>query len=383
MRKHHTCPERKKRGPPSEKGSSFILMVIALPALLGAAGLVLDWGRGAWIQTRLQNAADAGALAGASMLPSSSAADAKAREMVTLNFNSPDQVSVTSQNNRLTVELSEDVPTFFMSIFGHDNMPVSVSATAKALRPVSGLRGGGFPFALIDPNLNNDPGDDLMPSNYGRVYIIGYGEDNVMVEDWANGTLPPPSSPGQGAQGGGGNSQGWRAALGMRADGTLGNSGANDLRYCMEHGWSGILMIGDLVPIKTGNMAGPTRDGREARLGTNPLPWPEFDPRIDYDSNRVVLVPVVHLINENRGDTYTVQDWWNGAAWDHDNVVVEGFAPFFILTESEYVQYLGAQGNPQDWVFGYYIPGTETSNFLPPDEQTSDYGLRCPPRLVD
>jgi hypothetical protein len=366
-----------------EKGNAMVLFLIILPAAIAAAGLALDWGRGVWFKTQLQKAADAGALAGAGLLPNTAHAEARATEMVGANFHAPDIASYIPYSNEYEVILTENLPTTFMHLFGRDIMEITVHARAHVRRPVGGLRQGGFPIAIINPNLNTDSGDDLVADNYGRVYIIGYGEDNVMVEDWANGTMEPPSSPGHGQQGGCGNSQGWRGVLGMRSDGTLGNSGASDLRYVMEYGFPGQLLIDDLVPIKTGNMAGPMRDGREARLGDNPVPWGEFDNYIDADTGRVILVPVVHLVHETRRDQYTVQDWWNSADWDHSDVVVDGFAPFFLLGEGEYEQYLDVQGNAHDWVLGYYIPGTDTRHFLPPDGYVEDMGLLTPPRLVD
>ena len=37
-----------------ERGNALILMVIAIPAIIGIVGLALDFGRGVWTQTRLQ-----------------------------------------------------------------------------------------------------------------------------------------------------------------------------------------------------------------------------------------------------------------------------------------------------------------------------------------
>ncbi len=363
----------------TERGNTLAFLAIVLPVLLAMSGLAIDWGYGVHVKTDLQKAADSGALAAVSHLPDTSRADQEALALIQSNFEDPDIVSLIAQGDTYQIILTEIVPTFFMGIFGHSNVDVTVSATAITSRPVDGLRGGGFPFGLMNPELNLDPADDLTDWNFGRPYILGYGEANVMIEDWANGSAPNPPNPA-----GGGNAQGWRGVLGLTADGTMGNSGACDLRYVMEHGWPGSFSIGDEVPIKTGNMAGPTREGREAMLGVDPLAWGDFDVRIHGNEGRVAIVPIVHLIHDTRRDTYTVQDWNNGAAWDHDNVVVDGFAPFFILAEGEYEQYLnGVQGNAHDWIVGYFIPGVETSNFMPPDAGTPDFGLYVPPRLID
>ena len=359
------------------KGNALVLMVIVLPAMIGISGLVLDWGRGVWVRTQLQAAADAGALAGASDLDELENALVGAETMVNSNFNSPDDENYPASGNQFTVELTENVPTFFMGLFGQDTMEVGVTATAVGIRPVGGIRGGGFPIAIINPELNSDPSDDLTEWNYGRPYIIGYGEDNIMVQDWANGSDPPPPNPG------GGNSMGWRGFIGLDDDGTIGNCGASDIKNNMEFGWPGILRIGDEVPTVEGNMASASKLGREAMLGDNPIDWEDFDIEEDARCSRIALVPIIHLIHETRGDTYTIQDFNNGADWDKSAVIIDGFAPFFILAQGEYEQYLDVNGNTHDWILGYFIPGLDTSHFVDPGYGNPDYGLFSQPRLID
>jgi len=361
-----------------EKGNALIMVAMALPILLGMAGLALDWGRGVWVKTSLQKAADAGALAGATRLPSHSEALAEATTMVAANFPNPDSAIYSPLGDYYKVELSEDVPTFFMGLFGHPNMDVGVSATAVMKRPVGGLRGGAWPFAVINPEFNDDPTDDLVPSNWGKPYIIEYGEDNIMVPDWVNGSGGLPGVPD-------GNSRGWRGSLKLNADGTMdGTAGADDLVYCMQNGWPGTANIGDPLLTQTGNIDQPVTRGRNGLLGSDPLPWADFDPRIHNEISRVVMVPIVHLVHATRGDTYTVQDYNNGAAYQHDYVVLDGFAPFFILTDAEQGDVDGnGKQDDRDWIVGYFIPGVQTENFLPPISGNPNYGLYSPPRLVD
>jgi len=359
-----------------ERGNALMLVVVAIVALIGSAGLVVDWGRGVWVKTKLQRAADAGALTGANFLPSETIAQEKASGSVHFNFADPDTEQYSVLGNDYTVDLSENVPTLFMMLFGHDNMEITAHSTAEVKIVAGGLRGGGFPFAVINPQLNNDPSDDLIPSNYGKRYIIAYGEQNVMIGDWANNPAGFPSVAD-------GNGQGWRSGLGLNSDGTMGNAGASDIVYDIVYGWPGEMSAGDDVPIKTGNMEMPVRKAVNDMLGLNPMSWSQFDPKSDGTCSRVVLVPIVHVINSARNDTYTVQDWLNGADWDHTYVSVDGFAPFFILTDKEQgdVNGDGKANNDRDWVTGYYIPGVEIPNYLPPNEWSNNFGLYSIPRL--
>lgn len=377
LRKSERSPRKN-----AQKGNALIMMLITLPVIVGMAGFTLDWGRGVWVRTQLQKASDAGALAGASFIPNSSLAQQKASAVVEANFNSPDNQTYTMlSGNRYRVQLTENVPTTFMRMLGHDSIQVAASSTAVSRRPFSRLKGGGFPFAIINPNRNNDPTDDLVWSNYGRPYIIAYGEDNVMVTDWVNGSQPCPPNPSWD----GNPSHGWRGGLDLKDDGTIGNAGASDIRNCMINGWPGTMSIGDIVPTQRGNITGAINQGRDGLLGSNPLDWDSFNVRLHGEISRVVLVPVVRLLHSTRNDTYTVADYNNGATWDKNVVVIDGFAPFFILKESEQRQYLGhVKNNTKDWVVGLFVPGVETKRFgFGGSAQPPDMGLYAPPRLVE
>jgi hypothetical protein len=364
---------RKKR---NQKGNALIYAVLVMPVFIGFAGLVIDYGRGVWTKTRLQRAADSGALTGAGYLPSESLAAEKATAIVHENFDTPslDSEVYVPMVNHYQVELTTTIPTFFMRIFGNNSIEIYAEAIADTNVTVGGLRGGAFPFAIINPSLNNDPSDDLMPSNFGRKYVIGYGEDNVIVGDWANGSAPVPD-PNDG------NGRGWRGALDLNDDGTLGNAGASDLKNNIIDGWPGNMAAGNTIPAQTGNMTSLDQ-ARDEMLGTNPLPYDDFDPHHNAGCSRVVFVPIIHLINESRQDTYTVQDYSNGAQWDHTNVVVDGFAPFFILTVNEQGDVDGdGHSKDRDWITGYYIPPVTINNYLPPNEYTENFGLYASPRL--
>ncbi len=363
-----------------ERGNALMLLVIALPAFIGVCGLTLDYSRGVWTRTTLQKAADAGALVGATRLPDTHNAYSDAKDIIMGNFDTPDVMTLTPFSDRYKVELSESVPTYFMGLFGHSTMEVSVSAVAITKRPIGGLREGGFPFAIINPEYNNSPDDDLVPENYGRRFIIMYGEDNKLVPDWVygNGTVPGEVD---------GNSRGWRGALKLNLDGSMdGTAGADDLVYNMVNGWAGSAELGDVLLTQTGNIDNPVNKARNTLLGDESnVTWEEFDPRIHHDSCRVVMVPIVHLVHITRHDAYTTNDYFNGAAYEHDFVVVDGFAPFFILSVAEQGDVDGdGTTNDRDWITGYYIPGVQTNNFLPgAPGGTTNYGLFAPPRLVE
>ena len=184
----------------------------------------------------------------------------------------------------------------------------------------------------------------------------------------------------------GGNSNGWKAWLGLCDDGTYGNAGANDIKNDIINGWPGTMNIGDVVPMKNGNMTGPPEQGRTELLGANPLPWIDFNPRAHGDNHRVILVPIVHLIKLSDGDSFTAADYNSGAAWDTDNVVVDGFAPFFLLSVAEeeaYAEQFGLENSSNGWMIGFFVPGIVTHDYTRPLNGGANLGLYQPPRLVD
>src|SRR3990172_5366501 len=104
------------------KGNILITVLVTMPVLMGATGLVLDWGRGVWVATQLKRAADSGALAGASNIAYPDLAEHMAIDFVNSNFDSPDNSTYYELGDRYTVDLSETVPTLFMRIFGRMSM---------------------------------------------------------------------------------------------------------------------------------------------------------------------------------------------------------------------------------------------------------------------
>ena len=173
-----------------QRGNVLVLLALALPALIGVAGLAVDWGMGAWTKTQLQNTADAAALAGCGYLPNSTLAGQKATAIVTDGFGNPTSTTFAANGYQYTVTLTDNVSTYFMRVFGYNSINVTAHATALAHNPIGAIAGHGFPSAIINPNLNSDSSDDFIPDNYGRPYIINYGPNNTMVQDWANEVSP-------------------------------------------------------------------------------------------------------------------------------------------------------------------------------------------------
>jgi hypothetical protein len=135
-----------------EGGQSLVLIALVIFALVALLALVLDGGM-AYAQRRAaQNAADAGALAGATIYCATGDVDgalAKALEYsVNYNHSNRPRTELDEENyqgttaslmeGKVTVNAPITYPAFFASIFGYSDMTVSATASAGCFIPCLG-----------------------------------------------------------------------------------------------------------------------------------------------------------------------------------------------------------------------------------------------------
>ena len=199
----------------ARRGGSAVYTVIVLMVLIGFAGLAIDWGDMTWTALKLQNAADAAALAGAQQiwLSHSAARDAAVelaalneagRKQVTLDRNEANEANgdvvlgiydrseqtftpstdrmvanaVLVNARRTTGSEAGPLPLFFGPLFGKSTSEVSRFAIAYAE--------GGPAYADI---ISLDPDDPHAFYVYGDAYLnVGNGEGSVQVN--SNNTTP-------------------------------------------------------------------------------------------------------------------------------------------------------------------------------------------------
>jgi cytoskeletal protein CcmA (bactofilin family) len=123
--------------------------------LLGFVGLVIDVGNLARLKGDMQHAVDAAVLAGGQHLPDESQALATARRFLQQNDMCPEEASinfatlsaVNPQNYpQINCSLTRTVPTLFMGLFGHEQVELTVQASAIALPQGPG---GPFDYAVF------------------------------------------------------------------------------------------------------------------------------------------------------------------------------------------------------------------------------------------
>lgn len=146
----------------TEAGQSLIFVALLMFVLLAIMGLGIDMGYMRYQKGRLQEAADAGAIAGAAEVlysDTSTAADAataadgftNGSNNVTVTVNNPPLSGPnTGNSNYVEVIVAQSEPTFFMKVVGLNSVSLSARAVALGSSPncIYGLGTSGDPIDL-------------------------------------------------------------------------------------------------------------------------------------------------------------------------------------------------------------------------------------------
>jgi Flp pilus assembly protein TadG len=145
----------------NQDGQAVVLMVISLAVLTGMAALVLDVG--IWMRTdrRLQQTADAAALAGAQMLPNDPAA-AQSTALAYANKNGGDVLSadiVVSPANTISVSARKTESGIFSKVLGINSANIKADAKARVDSPLKARYVAPMVVSCNHPLIQNCNGD--------------------------------------------------------------------------------------------------------------------------------------------------------------------------------------------------------------------------------
>jgi hypothetical protein len=247
-----------------QETGAMLAQVLLLIVLLLFVGLAIDGGNAYFERRHMQNAADAGALAGARALCYGGDPVAEATDYA-VNRNSADTALVEVNGNKVRVVASCTRDTYFMGLgsllggIGIDVLNISAEATA-ACGETTRLC-GAFPVAFDEITWDTIPcgaefyvwdddsvTDDMCDkcdceSVIGSAISIGPGH-----RGWVR--LPPPPEP-------------WPNPAGCKD-----NCGADALKCWIENDYSGPIDIGDCVPGDPGVVSSALQ-AAEKREGDN------------------------------------------------------------------------------------------------------------------
>lgn len=125
----------------SEKGQSLVIVALGLVAFIAMLALVLDGGNAYAAKRQAQNAADAGALAGASFMckwKDRVGGEAKARDYAVINNGAFSAIAVGNMNDAtMNVTATVQKDTFFAGIIGFPQVSAKAEAIAQCKPPAA------------------------------------------------------------------------------------------------------------------------------------------------------------------------------------------------------------------------------------------------------
>jgi Flp pilus assembly protein TadG len=384
----------------------MILVVVGMVAILGIAGLALDSGHMMLNKTRLQNSADAAALAAAKTLDQTAdvtLAEAAADAMFAVNAGNAGNREIgdayASGDIDVTVEFSStlnpftpgSVPPAYVRVRAQGfTMPAWFSAVVGITSKSAAASAVAGPSPTINQACNIMPmmvcGDPAAGPPF-----FGYepNEPEVLKSSTSNGDWEV----------GPGNFQLIRLGTGQ---------GGADVREAMAGGYDGCMTTGDMIETEPGNTIGPVVQGFNTRFGSylGPMSGQESTyppdvvtqqpvPPLGYDRDTDMITQSGQPVTDSADITFNYDDYSarvESESYDHQpspngtgefqrreaaiaigdcdgttngqgEVPLLGFGCFFLLQEAE------QQGN-ESYIYGQFLEDCRAGGMAGPEPTT-------------
>jgi Putative Flp pilus-assembly TadE/G-like len=274
------------------KGQALVVVIAAIPAILGAMTLVIDIGNAYYNTLEIQTASDSAVLAGGLYLPSyPDQAISFARQYANTNGLSNSEItsiSVTPDDKTVTISASRSLPCFLCAILGESEVHAQVTSGGS-----SGT-GSGLRASATSGIVPIRAAAGIVPIGVDYRTSLNYGQQVVLKQ----GQVGPGN---------------WGPLA-------LGGSGGDLYRTNVENGYSGVVTAGDMLNTETGNVVGPTSQAFNYRLSAGKTNYPSgtFQTH-DLNDPRVMLIPLVDFSGIN------------GSA----EVPLKGFAMMWTVSEDQ------------------------------------------------
>lgn len=300
-----------------ENGQVSVIIAIAIVSFVGMLAFVIDVGSMYETRRNAQTAADSAALAGVQELPENpDRAKVKAIEYAQEHGNvtlAESDIYFSEDYDTIFVDNAQDssTPLFFSGIYGLNQKTISTKATAKVFSPLS--LSNLVPWIIKESDLS-------------------YGDEVILK---SNNQQTPGNFQAMDYNGGGG--------------------GANEYKDNIINGYDGEIFLYEWYPIEAGNMAGPTGQGVEARLGSNTCTLGDVTDVLEDGTllvtnpscPRIVLIPFTDEYPPNPSEplqitgfgVFFINEVVVEKAHGHDQAQVTGqFIQHIIITSSGEVQ---------------------------------------------
>jgi hypothetical protein len=254
------------------KGQALLVVIAAIPVVLGSLTLVVDLGNWWFNKVQIQTASDTAVLAGGLYLPSyPSQAISMARQYANTN-GIPDSeiksIQVTPDNKTVTIAVARVLPCYLCAILGES------AAHAQA-------DGGGSSGTL--GNLRATATSGIVPIR-AAAGVVPIGVDYRTALNFGSQVILKEGQVGAGNWG----------PLALGAD------GADPYRTNLQYGYAGVIAVNDWLTTETGYVVGPTQQGTTYRISTGLSNYPSGTFLLhDLNDPRVMLIPLVDFSDIN------------------------------------------------------------------------------------
>jgi hypothetical protein len=230
-----------------QRGSSIVLVGLALFVLLAVMALVVDGGTVFIERSHLQKTANAAVLSGAQELTHQQADVTSVIQTILQRHQelASLQSSAIQMGQKVNVQLAKTVSLGFSKLLGKDAVTVAANAAAQIM-PM-GSATGAAPLGI----------DDSIVLQFGQQYKLKVDQTGVV--------------------------SGYFGIL------ALGGTGAKTYEDNLMHGYSNEVQVGDIIDTQTGNIAGDTRQAVQYRVDSSPYVSGDTS---HPDDPRIILVPV-------------------------------------------------------------------------------------------
>jgi Flp pilus assembly protein TadG len=272
------------------KGQALVIVIAAIPAVLGSLSLVVDVGNALFNKLQMQTASDSAVLAGGLYLPSyPDQAISFARQFANTNGLKNSEITsiqVTPDNKQVTLSVTRSLPCYLCALLGESTAHAQVTSVSGPGAGLHATATSGIVPIRAAAGVVPIGVDYRTPLSYGQQVVLKQGQ--VGAGNW--GPL------------------------------ALGASGASVYKTNIENGYSGVVTVGDTLTTETGNVVGPTSQAFTYRFSAGQTNFPSgtFQTH-DLNDPRVMLVPMV--------------DWSdiNG----NSQVPLKGFAMMWAVSEDQ------------------------------------------------
>jgi hypothetical protein len=273
-----------------KRGQALIIVIAAIPAILGSLTLVIDVGNAYFNKLEMQTASDSAVLSGGLYLPSyPDQAIAIARQFANSNGLSNSEITsiqVTPDNKEVILSATRALPCYLCAVLGESEAHAQTTGGSGSLGGLNATATSGIVPIRAATGVVPIAVDYRTPLNYGQQVILKQGQ-------FGPGNWGPLA---------------------------LGASGANPYRTNVKNGYSGLVTIGDMLNTETGNVVGPTSQAFSYRLSAGQTNYPSGTFQIhDLNDPRVMLIPMVD---------------WSGVN-GNSQVPLKGFAMMWTVSEDQ------------------------------------------------